>query len=93
MKGLAMANHKSAEKRAKQTIVKTERNRFYKTRIKNLTKAVRVAVEAGDKAAAESALKDVNKNLHAYAGKGILKKNTASRRVSRLAKLVSTIAA
>ena len=42
-----MANHKSAEKRARQTLVRTERNRFYKTRIKNLTKAVRVAVEAG----------------------------------------------
>jgi len=88
-----MANHKSAEKRARQTIVRTERNRFYKTRIKNLTKAVRVAVEAGDKEAAAAALKDVNKNLHAYAGKGILKKNTAARRVSRLSKLVNTVAA
>jgi len=88
-----MANHKSAEKRARQTKVRTERNRFYKTRIKNLTKAVRVAVEAGDKTAAEAALKDVNKNFHSYAGKGILKKNTASRRISRLAKLVSTVAA
>jgi small subunit ribosomal protein S20 len=88
-----MANHKSAEKRARQTIVKTERNRFYKTRIKNLTKAVRVAVEAGDKDAAAAALKDVNKNLHSYVSKGVLKKNTAARRVSRLAKLVSSIAA
>jgi len=93
MKGLAMANHKSAEKRARQTKVRTERNRFYKTRIKNLTKAVKVAVDAGDKEAAEVALKDVNKNFHSYAGKGILKKNTASRRISRLSKLVSTIAA
>ena len=88
-----MANHKSAEKRAKQTLVKTERNRFYKTRIKNLTKAVRVAVEAGDKDAAAAALKDVNKNLHSYASKGILKKHTAARRVGRLAKLVNSIAA
>ncbi|DAB33304.1 MAG TPA: 30S ribosomal protein S20 [Sulfurospirillum sp. UBA12182] len=88
-----MANHKSAEKRARQTKVRTERNRFYKTRIKNLTKAVRVAVEAGDKDAALAALKDVNKNLHSYATKGILKKNTASRRVSRLTQLVNSIAA
>ena len=57
-----MANHKSSEKRARQTAVKTERNRFYKTRIKNLTRAVREAVEAGDQAAAEVALKNVNKN-------------------------------
>ena len=88
-----MANHKSAEKRARQTIVRTERNRFYKTRIKNLTKAVRVAVEAGDKEAATAALKDVNKSFHVYAGKGILKKNTAARRISRLAKLVNSVAA
>jgi len=58
-----MANHKSAEKRARQTIVRAERNRFYKTRIKNLTKAVRVAVEAGDKEAADAAFKDVNKSF------------------------------
>ena len=38
-----MANHKSAEKRARQTIKKTERNRFYRTRLKNITKAVREA--------------------------------------------------
>ncbi len=88
-----MANHKSAEKRARQTLVRTERNRFYKTRIKNLTKAVRVAVDAGDKEAAISAFKDVNKSLHSYAVKGILKKNTAARRVSRLAKLVNSVAA
>jgi len=88
-----MANHKSAEKRSRQTIVRTERNRFYKTRIKNLTKAVKVAVEAGDKDAATNALKDVNKSFHSYATKGILKKNTAARRISRLAKLVNSVAA
>ncbi|WP_024954551.1 30S ribosomal protein S20 [Sulfurospirillum arcachonense] len=88
-----MANHKSAEKRAKQTIVRTERNRFYKTRIKNLTKSVKVAVESGDKDAAVVALKNVNKSFHSYATKGILKKNTAARRISRLAKLVNSIAA
>lgn len=88
-----MANHKSAEKRAKQTIVRTARNRFYKTRIKNLTKAVKVAVDAGDKETALAALKDVNKSFHSFAGKGILKKNTAARRISRLAKLVNSVAA
>ena len=93
MKGLSMANHKSAEKRIRQTKKRTERNRFYKTRIKNLTRAVREAVESGDKAAAEVALKNVNKNFHSYAGKGILTKNTAARRVGRLAQLVNTLGA
>ncbi|EAK5852184.1 30S ribosomal protein S20 [Campylobacter fetus] len=88
-----MANHKSAEKRARQTIKRTERNRFYRTRLKNLTKAVRVAVASGDKDAALVALKDANKNFHSFASKGFLKKETASRKVSRLAKLVSTLAA
>jgi small subunit ribosomal protein S20 len=52
---------------------------------------VREAVEAGDQAAAETALKNVNKSFHSYAGKGILTKNTAARRVSRLAQLVNTL--
>ena len=86
-----MANHKSAEKRIRQTIKRTERNRFYKTRIKNLTRAVREAVEVVDQAAAELALKNVNKNFHAYSSKGILTKNTAARRVSRLSKMVNTL--
>lgn len=88
-----MANHKSAEKRARQTIKRTDRNRFYRTRLKNLTKAVRVAVASGDKDAALVALKDANKNFHSFVSKGFLKKETASRKVSRLAKLVSTLAA
>ncbi|WP_331774972.1 30S ribosomal protein S20 [Sulfurospirillum sp. 1612] len=86
-----MADHKSAEKRIRQTKKRTERNRFYKTRIKNLTRALREAVEAGDKAAATEALKNVNKSFHSYASKGILKQNTAARRVSRLSKLVNTL--
>ncbi len=86
-----MANHKSALKRARQTIKRTERNRFYKTRIKNITRAVKEAVEAGDSAKAAEAFKDANKNFHAYVTKGVLKKNTAARKVSRLSKLVKSI--
>ncbi len=86
-----MANHASAAKRARQTIKRTERNRFYKTRIKNMTRALREAVEAGDSTKAAEALKVVNKNFHAYVTKGILKKNTAARKVSRLSKLVKSI--
>lgn len=79
-----MANHKSSEKRAKQTIVKTERNRFYKTRIKNITKKFLVAVESKNKEEATEALKVVNSYFHSCVNKGILSKNTASRKVSRL---------
>ncbi|NLY03778.1 MAG: 30S ribosomal protein S20 [Campylobacter sp.] len=86
-----MANHKSAAKRARQTIKRTERNRFYRTRVKNLTKAVREAIEAGDKEAAEVALKAANKGIHSYVSRGALKKESASRKVSRLAKAVNSI--
>lgn len=86
-----MANHKSAEKRARQTIKRTEANRFYRTRLKNIVKAVRTTAAAGDKAAASEALKEANKSLHSFVTKGFLKKQTASRKVSRLAKLVNSL--
>ena len=86
-----MANHKSALKRARQTVKRTERNRFYKTRIKNITREVREAVAAGDSEKATEALKSANQNFHKYVSKGILKKNTAARKVSRLTKLVNAM--
>lgn len=79
-----MANHKSAEKRARQTIKKTERNRFYRTRLKNITKAVREAAANNDKNAANEAFKIANKSIHAMVSRGFLKKQTAARRVSSL---------
>ena len=87
-----MANHKSAAKRARQTIKRTEADRFYRTRLKNITKAVREAAANGDKTAAQEALKVANKNIHAFVSRGFLKKQTASRLVSRLALLVNKIA-
>ena len=79
-----MANHKSSEKRARQTAVKTERNRFYKTRIKNVTKNVLAAIETADKEKAVETMKTANKYLHHCVSKGIIKKETAARKVSRL---------
>jgi small subunit ribosomal protein S20 len=79
-----MANHKSAEKRIRQTKKRTERNRFYKTRIKNITKDVLEAVEANDVAKAQESFKKANKFFHHCVSKNILKKNTAARKVSRL---------
>jgi small subunit ribosomal protein S20 len=86
-----MANHKSAAKRAKQTIVRTERNRFYKTRIKNVIKEVLTAVEAADKDKAVAAVKTANSYLHHCVSKGILKKQNAARKVSRLQTKVNAI--
>ena len=87
-----MANHKSAEKRIRQTLKRTERNKYYRTRIKNLTRAVNEAVDANDVAKASEALKNANKNLHSFVSKGILSKNTAARKVSHLNAQVKKIA-
>lgn len=88
-----MANNKSAKKRVLQTAVRTERNRYYKTKIKNITRAVKEAAAEGNKEAAMEAFKVANKEFHKFVSKGILKKETASRKVSRLNKLVKEIEA
>ena len=88
-----MAHHKSTIKRIRQTAVRTERNRYYRTRIKNITKAVIIAIEANDKVAATEAFKVANKQIHKLVSKGFIKKATAARKVSRLNKLINKIAA
>ncbi|MCV6607418.1 MAG: 30S ribosomal protein S20 [Campylobacterales bacterium] len=85
-----MANHKSALKRIRQTKVKTERNRYYRTRIKNVVKAV---TNATSKDEAQAAFKEANKYLHKMVTKGIMKKQTVSRKVSRLSAFVKKIEA
>ncbi len=87
-----MANHKSSVKRIRQTIKKTERNRFYRTRLKNIVKDVRSAIDAGNKEEAAAALKVANQQIHKFVSKGILKKETAARKVSRLHTAVNAIA-
>jgi small subunit ribosomal protein S20 len=88
-----MAHHKSTIKRIRQTKVRTERNRFYRTRITNITRAVREAVESGNKEQAAKALQLADKEFQKFVGKKIIKKNTAARKISRLAKLVNTLEA
>ena len=87
-----MANTKSAQKRIRQTKKRTERNRYFKTRVKTITKKVESAVANGDYEAALNAWKEANKKFQSYINKGILKKNTAARKVSRLNKLVKELA-
>ena len=86
-----MANHKSSIKRIRQTIVRTERNRFYRTRLKNIVKDVRAAIEAENKEEATSAMAVANKQIQKFVSKGILKKETAARKVSRLHQAVNAL--
>lgn len=87
-----MANHKSAQKRIRQTEKREERNRYYRTKLKNITRNVREAVASNDVSKASEAFKIANAEIHSFVSKGILKKNTAARKVSRLNSLVKKIA-
>jgi len=88
-----MAHHKSTIKRIRQTATRTERNRYYRTRFKNIVKSVVTAVEANDKTVAQEAFKIANKQIHKMVSKGFIKKTTAARKVSRLNLMVNKIAA
>ena len=88
-----MANHASAIKRHKQSVKRNARNRAARTRIKNVVKAVRAAIQNNDKAAAEAALVTATSVMSKIAGKGIVHWKNASRKVSRLAKAVNAIEA
>jgi len=79
-----MANHKSAQKRIRQTKIRTERNRYYKTRVKSIVRDLNEAIASKDIQKSQEMLKVANKELHRFVSKGILKKNTAARKVSRL---------
>ena len=87
-----MANHKSAEKRIRQTLKRTERNKYYRTRIKNLSRALNEAVDSSDLTKAQEALKVANRDIHSFVSKGILSKNTAARKISRLNARVKKLA-
>ncbi len=87
-----MANIKSAKKRVLVTEIKTARNKSIRSEVKTVTKKVEAAVVAGDKAAAEAALKNAISVIESASSKGVYHKNNAARKVSRLTKLVNGIA-
>jgi small subunit ribosomal protein S20 len=80
-----VANHPSAEKRNRQRIKRTARNRAVKSAVRTQVKDVRAAVAAKDPKAAKEALEQATKALDGAASKGVLPKKAASRKVSRLA--------
>lgn len=86
-----MANHVSAEKRARRATRRTAINRTRTTRVRSFVKKVEAAIEAGDKAGAKAALKTAEPEIMRGAQKGVLKKNTAARQVSRLSKRVKAM--
>ena len=87
-----MANIKSAKKRVQVAAIRTERNKAIRSEVKTYVKRVEAAVESGDKAVAESELKAAVKVIEMAGSKGVYHDNTVSRKVSRLSKLVNTLA-
>lgn len=87
-----MANHKSAVKRNKQNAVRNARNTHIRTTMRTYVKQVREAVSAGDKDAATQALTRAVPFIDKAATKGVIHKATASRKISRLTKLVTALA-
>ena len=87
-----MANIKSAKKRILVNETKAARNKSIRSKVKTAMKKVDAAVAAGDKAAAQAALLAATSEIDKAASKGVYHKNNASRKVSRVSKLVNSIA-
>ncbi len=83
-----MANHKSAVKRATQNEKRRLRNRTTKSVMKNAVKNVIAANKAGDDNTA-ALLREAQSTIARAAKKGVLHKNTAARKISRLTKAVN----
>ncbi len=79
-----MAHHKSAKKRIRQTARRTEVNRARRSRIRTFVKKAELALSSGDLEAAKAALRDAEPELMKGVTVGVLHKNTAARKVSRL---------
>ena len=86
-----MANIKSAKKRIKVTLVRTERNKAIRSKVKTAIKKVESAVAASDKQLAQTNLKNAVVEITKAASKGVYHKNNASRKVARLSKAVNSI--
>lgn len=86
-----MAHTISAKKRIRQTERRTERNKARRSRIRTFVRKVEEALESGDKSAAESAFKVMMPEMHRGVSKGLLHKNTAARKLSRLSARIKTL--
>lgn len=84
-----MANHKSAEKRNRQSQVRRMRNRMNKSKMKTVVRRVEEALAAGSEEQAREALQKAIPVIQKTAVKGSIHKKTASRKISRLTRRVN----
>ena len=88
-----MANIKSAKKRAKQAVVRNERNTGQRSRLRTSIKKVLKALNANDAAGAQAAFAVAQPILDRYSSRGLIHKNKAARHKSRLTARIRAIAA
>ncbi|MES2962465.1 MAG: 30S ribosomal protein S20 [Bdellovibrionota bacterium] len=86
-----MATHKSAEKRARQTVKRNARNTQAIGTVRTAEKKLRSALAGGDKKNAATLLNDYMSKITKAATKGVLTTKTAARKVSRLSERVSAM--
>ncbi len=86
-----MAHSRQAKKRVRQTERRTLVNRARVSRIRTFIKKVEAAIEGGDEEAAREALHRAEPEVMRGVTKGVLKRNTAARRISQLAKRVNAM--
>ena len=88
-----MANTSSAKKATRKIARRTAVNKNRRSRVRTYIRRVEEALAAGDKSAAETAFREAQPELMRAATKGVLHRNTASRKVSRLAQRVKALQA
>ncbi len=88
---IIMANTASAKKAVRKIAGRTEVNRNRRSRMRTFIRRVEEAISSGDQAGAAAALQQAQPEIMRNAQKGILHKNTASRKISRLAQQVKTL--
>ena len=86
-----MANTPQARKRIRRNEARAEINGARMSRIRSFVKKVETAIAGGDKTAAAEALKAAQPELARGVARGVLHKNTASRKMSRLSKRVGAL--
>lgn len=79
-----MASHASAEKAHRQSLKHRERNRQFRSRLRNALKSIRAAIDGNDLNGAKTALKQTISLIDKMAGKGVIHRNAAGRYKSRL---------
>ncbi|MDZ4791097.1 MAG: 30S ribosomal protein S20 [Hyphomicrobiales bacterium] len=88
-----MANTKSAKKAARRAVRRTDINKARRSRMRTFVRKVEEAIASGNQAAAAEALRNAQPEIMRSAQKGVLHKNTASRKISRLSSRIHALAA